>query len=955
MSSDVYLFGPFVLDTPARALRRDGIEVALGSRAFDILVALVEGEGQVLTRRTLMAKAWPGLVVEDSNIRVQVGNLRKSLGCGKEGARYIASVAGRGYCFVATVHRTDTSLLAPPPAPSAAIAREVARTSRLSISVPAPPERAIGRGHNTSELTSLLQQHRLVTVLGPGGSGKTTLAVLAAYAQDDFGNAVYFTDLTLVRAGDHLLEALAHTIGFCPSGNVTVPGFADYIKDRKALLILDNCEHIVEAVGDLCAQLLDASAMLTLLCTSREALRVFDERIYLMRPLDFPPEDVGLSADQLRAWPAIQLFIERAEEGGATNVFSDETAGVISSICARLDGNPLAIELAASRVSHYGVQAVFDLLVSGVVLHWQGRRDASPRHKTVETMLDWTYQLLGSEDRIALNRLSVFTGGFSMDTAVKVIADAKLSPVRAAASIANLADRSLVSARLESGETSLRLLDLTRTYASNKLALSAEHDTVAYRHAKYYFDKLKNTPPDSASAPTLREEQLGDLRAAMDWCFSENHDVELGVQLSALLAPVLLRRRLLTECLRCCTRALAEMADTSKGGLTELVLLESLGITYGLTARFGDNVLSVIKRGIHLSLVLYQPRSSLNLKTGLYLNIFGLGRFRDSYELAQSYADLAQREGAQTERVIACWKLGISSHFLGNDLESEEHLTRGRSICLDVEMRPLHYFEAKIKLTALISMAQAKQALGLHDQALSEAHTALDYARSQRDTLFACAHMCFQILLDNGRVDEAASLIDELERASSEYKVASRPYNIEYVKALMVLHGGDFRDAEARLVAALVGLKQPFFRVDALKFLAEAQFGVGHHDEGLASINEAISMAEDTEAALYLPNLLRVKGELLLTSGTRSTHSGIRALRDALAFARKTHAFGAEISIVLAMARHSLGGEDDHSVSDLIINTATRIKEGAGHREVAELRRLADLAAGSEYVSARSG
>lgn len=462
--SDIFVFGPYRLYPQARVLQRDGTDVPLGSRAFDMLVAMVDRAGDVLSHRDLMAIAWPDLVVEDSNVRVQMANLRRKLGCGTEGVRYIASIAGRGYCFVAPLQCfTAEKALAP--------------VRRVGVPRPLPPplERALGRGEQIVELSDMIASRGFVTVVGPGGVGKTTLSVLVAHAMHQYTDATCFVDLGMVEHGVLVLDHVMAAVGLHVTGGNRLEGnrleeLLAFLAERRMLILLDNCEHLIESVASLVEQLVTHAPHTRLLVTSREALRVHGESVYLLRPLGSPPHTGRLTARQALAWPAVQLFMERAQEGGHHPPLSNEQAAVVAGICRRLDGNPLAIELVASRVGRYGIQGVADLLGNQLALRWRGRRDAAPRHRTVEAMLDWSCNLLPLRDRLVLYRLSVFTGEFSLDAAVAVAADDLCTTAEAAESIGDLIDKSLVTVNTVDGRTRLRLLDTTRTYAAMRLA-----------------------------------------------------------------------------------------------------------------------------------------------------------------------------------------------------------------------------------------------------------------------------------------------------------------------------------------------------------------------------------------------------------------------------------------------------------------------------------------------------
>ena len=487
--NEAFLFGPYRLDPQSRLLQRSQVEISLGGRAFDVLTAMVERSGQVLSHRELMTIGWPNVVVEESSIRVQIAMLRRKLGCGRDGIRYIASVAGRGYCFVARTQRVQAdevpnslSVQAMPSQPEADALQLIASApSRL----PAPLERALGREENIPELSRMIMEHRFVTVLGPGGVGKTTLAILVAHALEDVAVDVCFVDLSGVEDSTLVADAIASAVALKSVGGDPLQSLQALSENQRTLIVLDNCEHLISTVASLAESLIRQTQRVYVLATSREALRVRGEFIYLLRPLGVPPHTGRLTARQAMAWPAVQLFMERASDGGHLDSLTDEQAATVAAICRRLDGNPLGIELIASRVATYGIQGVADLLGNQMVLSWRGRRDAPPRHQTVEAMLDWSYNLLPDRDRRVLHRLSIFVGQFSLQAAISVAADEDIGVAELVGAINDLVDKSLIAASSTDGNTALRLLDTTRTYAALKLAGTPDSATISRKHALY--------------------------------------------------------------------------------------------------------------------------------------------------------------------------------------------------------------------------------------------------------------------------------------------------------------------------------------------------------------------------------------------------------------------------------------------------------------------------------------
>jgi DNA-binding winged helix-turn-helix (wHTH) protein len=302
----VFSFGPFRLDPSRRILRKHDTVVTLGSRAFDLLVAMVDRHGTVLTPDELMAIAWPGVVVDESNLRVQMANLRRSLGSGRDGPRYIANVAGRGYCFVESVRRID-AVDHPSPSTHEPVgtptphAEEVRQKSGSLSSFPPPLAGAIGRDACVAELAQVVNERRVVTVVGAAGAGKTTLAILVAHAIDTFDGSIFFVDLSNVDREDMVTEALASAVGYMPSGGDLLQGLLEVLSARRTLIVLDNCEHVIAAAASLSQQIVQGTRDVSFLNTSREALRIREEFVYLLRPWRRPRTRDGLPRN--RRWP----------------------------------------------------------------------------------------------------------------------------------------------------------------------------------------------------------------------------------------------------------------------------------------------------------------------------------------------------------------------------------------------------------------------------------------------------------------------------------------------------------------------------------------------------------------------------------------------------------------------------------------------------------------------------
>ena len=471
----VLAFNSFRFFPARRLLYEDDRPLRLGSRAIDILHVLLERAGETVTKDQLIARAWPNTVVEEGNLRVHVAALRKTLG-----ERHIENVVGRGYCFITPVVRSDAA-----PQPDAARAQEKTVYLPQSDGLPPCATRIFGREQTVEALGQQLSERRFVTIVGTGGMGKTTAALAAAERmQNHWRQGTVFVDLAPLTRADQVPQALAAALVMERPAAMDTAAIIAALHSHHLLLILDSCEHVLEAVSLLAEQILHGAPGVRLLATSREPLRAEGEWVHRLPALELPPEpapgsgEPPLTMAQAMEYPAVQLFAERVQASAAGLVLGDQEAPQIADICRRLDGIPLAIELAAARVELLGIRGLVARLDDCCYLLKGGRRTAKVRHRTLEATLDWSYDLLGDGERKLLHRLSVFRRRFSLEEALSIGADSREGLEEAMDALSSLVSKSMLATVADTGAARYRMLETTRSYAAAKLAESGEHDVI---------------------------------------------------------------------------------------------------------------------------------------------------------------------------------------------------------------------------------------------------------------------------------------------------------------------------------------------------------------------------------------------------------------------------------------------------------------------------------------------
>ena len=527
---DRFLFGPFEFRPVERLLLRQNAPVALGSRATDILQCLLEHQGDVVSPDDLLAGAWRGLNVEQTALRFQISGLRKALAAADPGALYVSNVPGRGYCFVAPVVRETSSAPAPTP------------DTHDQPALPPALRRMIGREPAVEALERTIATERFVTLVGPGGIGKTTVALALAHRLSGaFDGDVAFVDLAILKGDDSVAGAVATALQLYRLEGDPVAEVARQLRSRRLVLILDSCEHVIDGAAALAEAIWQSAQRCHILATSREPLMALGEQVHRLAALETPPPLQTLSFEEVCGYSAAQLFVERVAASGAEIENLPSNALLVADICRKLDGIPLAIELVAGRVGAFGLATTRGLLDSRLRLSWPGRRTALPRHVTLSATLDWSYDLLSLEEAALMRAVSIFVGWFPLDAAEAVADEALRADVPEA--LAGLVAKSLVSADRGRTPVQYRLLDTTRHYARLKLEAAGELPAVAARHAGWTLDDLRNQEAQLDGPPTPEwldyfGNRIQDAQSALDWSLAADGDPSFAVPLTLAAIPI---------------------------------------------------------------------------------------------------------------------------------------------------------------------------------------------------------------------------------------------------------------------------------------------------------------------------------------------------------------------------------------------------------------------------------
>lgn len=930
-------FGPFRLFPKSRLLEREGAPLHVGGRALDILIFLAERPGEVIDKRELVKRIWADVNVDEGSLRFHIAALRKALGDSGKSARYVVNVPGRGYCFVASL------------AQAAAPAAQPVIDMLPPRSLPAPLSKMIGREEIVEKISNGLSLHRFISVVGPGGIGKTAVAVTVGHRRSqDFGGRVFFVDFGPLRDASHVATTVASALGLTISAEDPTPALLTFLNIGPALLILDSCEHVLDHLAPLVERIVRDAPQLRVLATSRESFRSEGERIFRLFPLDCPPERDGLGVAEVLTYPAAQLFVERIAQSAGPFQLSAEEAPLVASICRRLDGIALAIELAAGRVNAYGIAGTASLLDSRFSLQWRGRRTAVPRHQTLAAALDWSYDLLPPAESATLRRLSVFAGPFAPEAAAAVASGDGLSTSETLEAIDSLVAKSLIS---PSGARTLRyrLLDTTRAYAQGKLNERGETRQFARRHAEHFRDFFERAEADTSTPLPewlgMYGAELDNVRAALDWAFAPEGDAAVGIALTAAAVTLWVRLSLFAECRERARTALAALGDTADDRI-RMQLLSALGWSLMYGEGRAREARPILETTLGLADRLDDKDFRLRALWGLCIDQFNNGQFGKARALADRFASAAANSPDRTDVMLGDRLMAVALHYLGDQNDARVHIDRVNA-SLHVLVDKPKIFPLDLRISTQYFRARILWLQGFADQAQALAARNIEEGRANGHALTFCSVLgqaACPIAFWAGDLEGAERHGNELVEHTERHAIRLWGLWARAFNAAVIAKRGDIatglpllceelnRAGDARFLPRFL----PLLGELAACFLAADQI-----DRGLDVIEDVLARCNDRQELWYLPELIRIKGELMLQSRQHAGDAEAR-FREAIDIAGRQGARIWQLRCATSLARLMIGADRTTEALPALENVCAAFAEGL---EIADMRIARDLMA----------
>ena len=947
-SSVFYACEHVEVDLVRRELFVQGVKTFIGDRAFEVLGVLVQSAGQLVTKDELMRRVWPGAAAGENTVEVHVSALRKALGPER---RLLKTAYARGYRLLGSWTAVERTAAPDPPAVFRAMARPVRSTLPIAGSA------LVGRTTLVQQLLDLVSAHRVITLTGVGGIGKTRLALEIAYQSiGTFQDNVRLVELSSLTDPKLVPSAVARELGLSLSGDESsAETVAQAIGAERMLLILDNCEHVIEAVAWLTDAIVRLAPRTTVLATSRELLRVAGEYVVRVPPLDIPCFG-SEETSQLLACGAVELFVALARMHDLSFMPHDEEFLAIAAICRHLDGIPLAIEFAAACAATLGVRQVAAGLSDRFVLLTVGRRTALPRHRTLRATLDWSYDLLPATEAATLNMLAVFAGEFSLEAASAVAGDATGQQVFS--SLSNLVSKSLVVVDIHDQVPHFRLLETIRLYALDKLRSSGQQPRVARHHAAYYRGLADQAELDSRTTTEAdwREvygRHLDNWRAALDWAFSAAGDVDLGLALTVSALPVWFKLSLRDEC-----RRRIEQALSFTGSETDprVIMRLNAGLAAALFYTKRGATSAVVDAWNKVLLIADDVDDSeyrLWACWGLWNYQLNHCEFSNALVSARRFSSLATdpADVAAGDRM-----LGVTLHYLGSHAQARQHLESVLSRRIDmVVARSIVRNQYDPRLAARCYLPRILWLQGFPDQAMQAAQSVVHDAGEASHPLelsLALVHAACPVSLWTGDLTAAeGSIATLMDNATTHgpgfWQAEARCFD----GILRVLRGEVtsglqiFRPGLQEIIDHNAGMNIAGY----LTAMAGALAASNAIADGAVIAAEGLLRVERDEDRWCMPELLRLHGVFLMRDGgPGAAASAEELLRQSLDLAGQQGAVSWELRAATSLGELLLAQDRLAEASSIIRPIHGKFAEGFATADLLSAKRVLDALGGGE-------
>jgi predicted ATPase/DNA-binding winged helix-turn-helix (wHTH) protein len=891
-----FAFGPFVLFPERQLLVQDETPVRIGGRALEILTALVERPGELLSKRELMARVWPNIIVDEGNLKVNMAALRRALGDGQGTAKYIATVTGRGYRFTGAVQingfsAASTSWTAAP----------------RSHNLPTATSRIFGRADTIDAIRRDLDESRVVSLVGAGGIGKTTVALaVAERALAAFKDGVWLIDLAPLKDPVLTPNAIAKAIGLAVHSADVLAILCESLRDREMLLLLDSCEHIIDAAASCADRILAQGAGVRILATSREPLRVKGERVRRLPGLGAPPPSSHLSAMEALSFPAIELFVDRATDSFELFELNDADAPAAAEICRRLDGLALAIELAATRIDTFGVAGLLKQLDDRFRL-LVGRRAGPERHRTLIETLDWSFGLLTESETALMCAISVFAGPFDIEGASVV---SNVAPAEAAHALAQLAAKSLLAIDVDTDGVAYRLLETTRAFCLERLRVSGEDQAIRRRHAEHVRTELERATAEWAGRPahewaTDYGRFLDDLRGALAWAAQDSTQRHLRIRLT--VAGLLLWNHfsLTEECGVHVSRAVQDLEAANLAGTAyEMHLKVWLGASTMFTHGLQPLAMDAMQQALEVAIQIGDTDCHLRcLRTiGLYQHL--TGNHAAGLRTFETFASLVAATDSPTAPEGE-FHVSISEFFIGRLPSARSRLRRLREHTQDAGRQTVRY-QSDINIDMGCVLTVVEWLTGSPDAAARTARATVERALQARHhmSLSNALIAACPVFYWSGHFDECGRGIAMLDEEGRRHRILTRrPVAMFYRAALTCARKGHAEGIEGleRAIAEFRAInhlaRMPYY----LGVLADAQARCGRPDEGKTTIQAALDLAHTNSEGWCLPEVQRVHASILIANGDEREAEAL--LLDSMTLARRTGALSWRLRAATDLAR----------------------------------------------------